>query len=79
MRDEGGLGDVALVVFRLRAHVEDDVVLLGVHELLCRFGVDLPVGGGAAGVASAFILSGGCAEAAGESCEGDDARKGGGD
>lgn len=42
--DEDGAGDVALVVLGLRANVEDDVIVLGIYELFCGFGVNLLVG-----------------------------------
>ena len=81
MGDEDGAGDVALVVLGLRANVEDDAIVLGIHELFCGFGVNLLIGGGAAAVirSIAAVAAGGRAKVASEPGEGDDAREGCGD
>ena len=77
VRDEDGSGDVSFVVLGLRASVEDDVIVLGIHELLCGFGINLLVGVGVAAAVAVCVavVTGRCAKAASEPGEGDNARE----
>ena len=75
-----------LVVLGLRANVEDDVIVLGIYELFCGFGVNLLVGARVAAVIRSIasvavavavaVAVGGLSKAASEPGEGDDAREG---